>query len=144
MPENQSQPRTGGLHNPQGGPQVGDQPPAERGSFDRSSDTEAAHQPNEGPAIRGDDAAGGPRDQLATNDFQGGRLTRDDVVERANQAGREVNLGNAGLTSGLDPHAPMGTDVHTAGARAADALPDEVVMTPASELTRAQGGTRED
>ncbi len=69
---------------------------------------------------------------------------RPDRVESANQLGREPTTGNSGLPSELDPYAPHGTDVHTAGARAADALPKDVVMTPASELTRRQGGTKED
>lgn len=51
MPENQSQPRTEGLDNPQGGPQVSPQPDEPR-SFDRPSDTEAAHAPEEGGAVR--------------------------------------------------------------------------------------------
>ena len=67
-----------------------------------------------------------------------------DRVESANQLGREMTTGNSGLPSELDPQAFHGTDVHTAGARAADALPKDAVMTPASELTRRQGGTKED
>ena len=144
MPENQSQPRTGGLDNPQGGPRVGDQPPPERGDLNRPSDTEAARAPDEGNTVRGDDMPSGPQDQLATRGFGPGQLTREDVVERANQADRDVTVGNAGLPSGLDPYAPMGTDVHTAGAGAADALPRDAVVTPASELTREQGGTKDD
>ena len=66
-----------------------------------------------------------------------------DRVASANQLG-EVTTGNSGMASGSDPQSFHGTDVHTAGARAADALPRDAVMTPASELTRRAGGTRED
>lgn len=65
-----------------------------------------------------------------------------DRLGSANQLGREMTTGNSGLPSELDPHAFHGTDVHTAGARAADLLPKDVVMTPASELTPEQGGTK--
>ena len=67
-----------------------------------------------------------------------------DRVGSANQPGRDVTTGNSGLPSELDPQAFHGTDVNTAGARAADALPRDAVMTPASELTRREGGTKED
>ena len=66
-----------------------------------------------------------------------------DRVASANHLG-EVTTGNSGLASGRDPQAFHGTDVHTAGARAADALPRDAVMTPASELTRREGGTKAD
>ena len=107
----------------------------------RPSDDEAAHAPNEGNAVR-DQNAGGPQDQLATGgDFRPGQLSRADVLSRANQVGRDVTTGNSGVPSGLDPYAQAGTDANTAGARAADALPDDVVQTPAASLTREQGGT---
>ena len=143
MPENQSQPRTSGYQNPQGGPTLGQEAPAERGDLNRPSDTEAARAPEEGRAVRGSEDRGGPQDQLATSGFRQGGLGRDEVVERANQVNRDVTLGNSGLDSGLDPYAAQGTDVHTAGAHAADALPKEAVMTPASELVRDQGGTKD-
>ncbi len=111
---------------------------------DRPSDREAAYQPNEGSAIRGADADSKPRDQLGTSGFRPGELTREDVLARANQVNRDVTTGNSGLPSGADPYAPSGTDVHTAGARAADALPKDAVMTPASELTPREGGTKQD
>jgi hypothetical protein len=72
------------------------------------------------------------------------KLTAEDRLASANQVGREPSTGNSGLQSDLDPWSPTGTDVHTAGARAADALPKEAVMTPASELTRREGGNKED
>jgi hypothetical protein len=67
-----------------------------------------------------------------------------DRVASANQLGREPTTGNAGVASELDPWSPSGTDVHTAGATAADALPKPAVMTPASELTAREGGSKED
>ena len=65
-----------------------------------------------------------------------------DRVGSANQHGREMPTGNSGTPSEVDPHTFHGTDVHTAGARAADLLPKDAVMTPASELTPEQGGTK--
>ena len=65
-----------------------------------------------------------------------------DRVASANQPGREMTTGDSGLPSELDPHTFHGTDVHTAGARAADRLPSDAVMTPASELTPREGGTK--
>jgi hypothetical protein len=67
---------------------------------------------------------------------------RPDRLASANQAGREMTTGNSGLPSEADDQSFHGTDVHTAGARAADRLPADAVMTPASELTPAQGGTK--
>jgi hypothetical protein len=63
-----------------------------------------------------------------------------DRVASVNQPGREPTTGNAGLQSGLDVNAPGGAGEPTAGARAADRLPDEAVRTPASELRPEQGG----
>ena len=71
------------------------------------------------------------------------RKDQPDRVGSANQPG-QVTTGNAGLPSELDPQAPHGTGAHTAGPQIADALPRDAVMTPASELTRREGGTKED
>ena len=46
-----------------------------------------------------------------------------DRLASANQHGREMTTGNSGTPSEVDPHTFHGTDVHTAGARAADRLP---------------------
>ena len=79
-------------------------------------------------------------------DSQGGSAGDEggapDRVGSANQPGREMTTGNSGLPSELDPHTFHGTDVHTAGARAADRLPQDAVMTPASRLTPREGGTK--
>ncbi len=112
-------------------------------SDQRASDNQAFHQPNEGTAIRGNE--GGepqPRDQLSGSDVS--PEGRPDRVASASQLGREMTTGNSGLPSELDPHAFHGTDRHTAGAEAADRLPTEAVLTPASELTRREGGTKDE
>jgi hypothetical protein len=71
MPENQTQPRTAGLDNPQGGPRIPDEAPAPRGNAAaRPSDTEAAHAPGEGPSFRGDN--GEPRPDPLTHGMHGG------------------------------------------------------------------------
>lgn len=65
-----------------------------------------------------------------------------DRVASANQHGREMTTGDSGTPSEMDAQSFHGTDVHTAGARAADLLPKDAVATPASELTPEQGGTK--
>ena len=59
MPENQSQAHTGGNANPEGAQRLSPQPDPSPQDFDRPSDTEAAHAPDEGRSFRGrpDDSA---------------------------------------------------------------------------------------
>lgn len=103
MPENQTQPRTDGYDNPQGGPKIGQGPEASEGPTDRPSDTEAAHAPQEGRTFT--DAEVKP--------------DRPDTKDRRDDYGG----GNMG-------HSRPGTDKLTAGAEFADRLPD-AASTPA-------------
>ena len=110
MPENQSQPRTEGLNNPQGSPSVSAQPPqADEGPIARPSDTEAAHAPQEGQPGYEADAEG--------------------RIEGAGQPGPDRRADYGGGNMG---HSRPGTDAQTAGAEFADRLP-EASSTPAVE-----------
>lgn len=71
MAENQTQPRDGGYQNPQGGPASADRTPEPRGDDRPVSDTEAAHAPEEGEALR-DPRLGAPRPDPLTEGMQGG------------------------------------------------------------------------
>jgi hypothetical protein len=85
MPENQSQPRTDGYDNPQGGPRIPDRAPEPRGAAaNRPSDTEAAHAPEEGPSFRGE--TGDPRPDPLTAGLHGGS-GRDRRLDYGNAPG---------------------------------------------------------
>ena len=111
MPENQSQPNlAGNPANPGGEPQLQPQPDPESRSFDRPSDTEAAHSSEEGGAVRD------PR--LATDAA---------MAEQADQ-----NHGSLAGHKSRDPREDYGkaqdaegTDRGTAGAEFADRMPSD-------------------
>jgi hypothetical protein len=111
MPENQTQPRTGGQDNPQGSPEIGAEPPEPRGPAEaRPSDTEAAHAPQEGRSFDQPQDVSPPRTDPNAGSG-GGRDPRPDY----------------GHPTG---HSRPGTDRHTAGAEFADRMP-EASSTPA-------------
>ena len=111
MPENQSQPRSEALNNPQGSPQPGAEAHGAEAQA-RPSDTEAAHAPQEGADVSGGDP-----------------LTAGMEVPNA-QKDRHQDYGGGSMG-----HSRPGADAGTAGARFADRLP-EASSTQAAEGER--------
>ncbi len=89
MPENQSQPRTDGLNNPQGSPQPNDAAPEPRGADPaaRPSDADAAGAPEEGRSFRSQQNGASRPDPL-TAGMEGGR-GRDRKLDYGNVPGIE-------------------------------------------------------
>ena len=115
MPENQSQPRNGGVDSPAGGPRLSPQPDAP--SPDRPSDTEAVHVGEDGSAARD------PRmPHVEPPSFSSGeRATGESSHDYREDYG--------------DVSANQGTDAHTAGAEFAERLP-KASSTPEEETGR--------
>lgn len=106
MPENQSQPRTGGYGNPNGEPKLSPQP--DKPAPDGPSDTEAAHAPEEGSSVRD------PRLPEQHVDQNFGSL------EGHPQRDKRGDYGAQGM---------KGTDEGTAGAEFADRMDPDAVRT---------------
>ncbi len=147
--EGQSQPRTGGYDNPQGGPQVGAEAPAERGTWDRPSDTQAAHALDEGSSVRDPRLAADTQGGARQVGFRAGEASplqgeygRQGVDAEA--AGRpDPGLSNAGNATPSDPESFTGTDRLTAGAEFADRMP-EASHTRAEDVPRTPPPTEDD
>jgi hypothetical protein len=115
MPENQSQAHTGGDRNPDGGPNLTPQPDAEPRAFDRPSDVEAAHAPDEGEAVRGAAVSGDDSADPNWGSLEG-REGRDPRQDYATAGHRDV--------MSQDRETFQGTDRNTAGAAFADRMPE--------------------
>lgn len=111
MPENQSQPRTGGHDNPRGEPKLSPQP--DKPTPDRPSDTEAAHAPEEGSSVR-DPRLTTPEQRDSRADPNFGDL------EGHPQRDKRGDYGAQGA---------KGTEDGTAGAEFADRMPPDAVRT---------------
>ncbi|HYF23514.1 MAG TPA: hypothetical protein VD929_08970 [Caulobacteraceae bacterium] len=149
MPENretQSRPRDRGLDNPQGGPRIREEP-KELGSWDRPSDTQAAHAPNEGQSVR---------DRGHRTDTVMREVGADGDPAEHSAMGGMGDGGDPASAEASDPNTPDlfddygqalqnverggGTDRHTAGAGFADRMPREAVATDANEIAADDAG----
>lgn len=111
MPENQSQPRTGGYGNPGGEPKLSPQP--DKPAPERPSDTEAAHAPEEGRSVSD------PR--LTTPEQRDSRADQNfGSLEGHPQRDKRGDYGAQGM---------KGTDAGTAGAEFADRMDPDAVRT---------------
>lgn len=145
MPENQSQPRTEGLNNPQGSPQVASEAP--NASEGVTSNTPPDHlAPNEARSFAGGDLEGRinaphppesegvtsnvPPDKLAHAPQEGRPGFEADAEGRIDPPSQPGPDRRADYGGGNMGHSRPGTDALTAGAEFADRMP-EASSTPA-------------